>query len=114
LGSDEEEEQQKKQASSSCHWPNLTPILKKLRKIAPPKPNHSSLKLKMVPGDDPTYDALVQRQKEVTKQMENFKNKAGKELRCQAKYFGKNKNSWQLEVSGGVGKKESEWGREGC
>lgn len=91
-------------SSTKCdrgmRWPNLTSILQKLRKIAPPKPsktNNYSLTIK--PGDDPELDRLKEEEKDINNKLVSFLKNSSKELRCPMKYFGKNKNSWQIEVS---------------
>ena len=57
-------------------WPNLTPILAKLRDIAPPKSTDAKLILKIKPGVDLNYDNLRAEEKEILDELTNFLKKA--------------------------------------
>ena len=79
-------------------WPNLTIILSNLRKAAPPKPEAKDLSIQMKPGMDATYDRLREEEGEVNNCLAQFLSQARRQYHATGKYFGKNKNSWQVEV----------------
>ena len=84
--------------SSQMRWPNLTPLLQKLRKIAPPKPTKADLSINMDGCTDPKYNALRAEERAVNDSLVQFLRQAKREHHA-IKYFGKGKNAWQVEVA---------------